>query len=191
MNAFDIFIVIIMLYCVIRGIFRGLIKELSAIIGVLGGFYAAYTYYTYISMFLSRWISNTAYQNILGFLILFFGVFIIVSILGVIIKYLLNIAFLGWVDRICGAGFGAIKGTLIVSVILIALTTFLPKGAPVIKNSLLAPHIMMISQGMVKVVPKDMKRQFNSKIKELKKVWEKSDLRKQLTHPNMPQPAGK
>jgi len=191
MNAFDIFVVIILSYCVIRGVFRGLVKELSAIVGVLGGFYAAYTYYTYIARFLSRWISNTGYQNILGFLILFCSVIIVVNILGMTIKYLLNIAFLGWVDRICGAGFGAIKGILIVSVILIALTTFLPKGAPVIKNSLLAPHVMIISQSMAKVVPKDMKRQFNSKIKELKKVWEKSDLRKQLTQPNMPQTSGK
>ena len=191
MNAFDIFIVIILLYCVIRGVFRGLIKELSAIIGVLGGFYAAYTYYTHTARFLSRWISNISYQNILGFLILFFGVFIVVSILGVIIKYLLNIAFLGWVDRICGAGFGTIKGILIISVILIALTTFLPKGAPVIKNSLLAPHVMIISQNLAKVVPKDMKHTFNSKIKELKKVWEKSDLRKQLTSPNIPRTGGK
>ena len=44
MNYLDIIIVVILSYCVIRGVFRGLIKELSSIIGVFGGFYAAYTY---------------------------------------------------------------------------------------------------------------------------------------------------
>ncbi|MFH2218041.1 MAG: CvpA family protein [Pseudomonadota bacterium] len=185
MNAFDIFVIIVLGFCIIRGVFRGLIKEISSIIGVLGGFYAAYTYYAFTAKLLSRWMSNTAYLNILGFMIIFFGVIIIVSILGVIIKYLLNIAFLGWVDRICGAGFGAIKGILIVSVILIALTTFLPKGAPVIKNSLLAPHVMAISQNMAKVIPKDMKRQFAEKIKEFKNAWEKSNLPKQLLRPTV------
>ena len=45
MNPFDMVIVVILSFCLIRGFFRGLIKELASIVGVLGGFYAAYTYY--------------------------------------------------------------------------------------------------------------------------------------------------
>jgi membrane protein required for colicin V production len=113
MNTFDIVIIIIFGFCMIRGFFRGLIKELSSIIGVLGGFYAAYTYYMQVAIPLSGWIQNDSYRNILSFLIIFCAVFLIISILGVIIKYILNITFLGWVDRICGTGFGLIKGVLI------------------------------------------------------------------------------
>jgi len=173
MNFFDIIIIIILGFCVIRGVFRGLIKELSSIIGVMGGFYAAYSYYMVLARPLSRWISNVAYRNILSFLIIFCGILIIISILGVVIKYVLNIAFLGWVDRICGAGFGIIKGILIASVLLITLTAFLPRNAPVIKNSMLAPHVTLISEKMAKVVSKDMKHKFTAKIAELKKAWKK------------------
>jgi membrane protein required for colicin V production len=172
MNALDMMIIVILAFCLIRGIFRGLIKELSSIIGVFAGFYAAYTYYDMIARLLTRWISNTAYLNILSFLIAFCLIFLLVGIIGVVIKYLLNIAFLGWLDRICGAGFGIVKGLLIVSVILIPLTTFLPKNAAVMKQSLLAPHVTMASEALVKIVPKDMKRQFEAKIKELKKSWQ-------------------
>jgi len=173
MNFFDIIIIIILSFCVIRGVFRGLIKELSSIIGVLGGFYAAYSYYMVLAKPLSRWISNTAYLNILSFLIIFCGILIIISILGVLIKYVLNIAFLGWVDRICGAGFGIMKGILIASVLLITLTSFLPKNVPVIKNSFLAPHVTMVSENMAKVVSSDMKQKFAAKIAALKKTWQK------------------
>lgn len=171
MNIFDIIIVIILSYCVIRGVFRGLVKEISSIIGVLGGYYAAYSYYPVIAKVLTRWISNAAYLNILSFLIIFCVVFIIISVLGVVIKYVLNIAFLGWVDRICGAGFGIIKGILIGSVLLITLTTFLPKNAPIIKDSLLAPYVTLVSEKMAKVISKDMKKIFATKIEALKKVW--------------------
>ncbi|MBU0987240.1 MAG: CvpA family protein [Proteobacteria bacterium] len=157
----------------IRGVFRGLIKELSSIIGVLGGYYAAYSYYMEVAKLLSRWISNTAYLNILSFLVIFCGIFFIISILGVVIKYVLNIAFLGWVDRICGAGFGIAKGILIASVILITLTAFLPKNAPIVKNSMLAPYMTLISEKMAKVVSHDMKQSFAAKISELKKSWKK------------------
>ncbi len=171
MNLFDMTCIIILGYCLVRGIFRGLIKELSSIVGVFGGFYAAYTYYIKVGKLFSSWISNTSYLNILSFLIIFCGVFIIISIIGVIIKYLLNIAFLGWVDHIFGAGFGAIKGILIVSMLLMILTAFLPKNTPLIKNSLLSPIIASVSGKMSKVVSKDMKREFVAKIEEYKKAW--------------------
>ena len=173
MNFFDIIIIIILGFCVIRGVFRGLIKELSSIIGVLGGFFAAYSYYMVLARPLSRWISNVGYLNILSFLIIFCGILIIISILGVVIKYVLNIAFLGWVDRICGAWFGITKGILIAAVLLITLTAFLPRNAPVIKNSILAPHVTLISEKMAKVVSKDMKHNFTAKIAALKKAWKK------------------
>lgn len=164
-------IIVIVAFCVLRGVFRGLIKEMSSILGVLAGFYAAYSYYTVIAGLLSRWISSAAYLNIVSFLILFCGVFFIISILGVIIKYVLDIAFMGWVDRVCGAGFGIIKGILIVSVLLIIFTAFLPKNASFVKDSVLSSHVAFVSEKMARIVSKDLKSEFLSKISELKKSW--------------------
>ena len=171
MNPFDIITIVIMGYSLVRGIFRGLVKEVSSIIGVLGGFYAAFTYYTMLAKLLSGLIKETAYLNILSFLIIFCGVLIVVGILGVIIKYLLNIAFLGWVDRIGGVGFGLVKGILIASILFITLTAFLPKGSAFLKNSMLAPHVSWVSEKMAKVVSKEMKQDFMGKLGELKKAW--------------------
>ncbi len=171
MNPFDIFILIVLSYSIIRGLFRGLVKEVSSIIGVLGGFYAAYSYYPLVAKLLTGIIKDQSYLNILSFLIIFCGILIVISILGVVIKYLLNVAFLGWIDRICGVGFGLIKGVLIVTVIFIILTTFLSKGTPLIKNSILAPHVIWISEKMVGLVSDDMKKDFFTKLDEFKKAW--------------------
>lgn len=171
MNPFDIFIIIVLGYSVIRGLFRGLVKEVSSIIGVLGGFYAAYSYYPMVAKLLSGIVTEQSYLNILSFLIIFCGILIIISGLGVVIKYLLNVTFLGWIDRICGVGFGLIKGVLIVTVIFIILTTFLSKGTPLIKKSILAPHVTWISEKMVAVVSDDMKKDFFAKLDEFKKEW--------------------
>ena len=158
MNPFDILIIVILGYSLVRGLFRGLVKELSSIVGVLGGFYAAYTYYNVLAGLLSRLIHDISYLNILSFLIIFCGVLIIVGVLGVIIKYLLNIAFLGWIDRISGVVFGVLKGILIVSILFIPLTAFLPKGTAFIKTSELAPHVSWISEKMANVISKEMKQ---------------------------------
>ena len=171
MNPFDVFIIIVLGYSIVRGLFRGLVKEVSSIFGVLGGFYAAYSYYPEVAKIFSGLVINPSYLNILSFLAIFCSVLIIISILGVVIKYLLNVAFLGWIDRLCGVFFGLIKGVLIVTVLFIILTTFLPKGASLIKKSTLAPHVIWVSEKMVNVVSKEMKRDFFNKLDEFKKAW--------------------
>ncbi len=171
MNLLDYVLLTILAYCLIRGVFRGLIKELSSIVGVLGGFYAAYTYYPIVVTHLSRWITNTGYLNTISFLLIFTLLYLLVSIAGVIIKYLMNIAFLGWMDRFSGAIFGALKGCLITAVVILALTTFLPPKTPVVEGSRVAKHTMRFSAYLVKVTPKEMKQSFRTKMKEMNHAW--------------------
>ena len=171
MNALDIVIGIILVFGLVRGIFRGLVEEISSIIGIFGGIYGAVFYYPAAAQFLRRWISDAAYANIIGFLVIFGVIFITVGILGVVIKYLLNIASLGWFDRLCGAAFGSVKAILIASVLLFALTTFLPGGTPLIKTSRLAPHVAVITETIVKIIPQDMKQRFGDKYKDVKREW--------------------
>ncbi|MBT8341707.1 MAG: CvpA family protein [Desulfatitalea sp.] len=171
MNLLDYVLALILGYCLVRGVFRGMVKELSAIVGVLGGFYAAYSYYPRLAKPISRWIAGGGYENIIAFLIIFTGIYLAVSILGVILKYLMNIAFLGWTDRFCGALFGACKGLLIVAVISAMLTTFLAKNAAVLSESLLVRRTMVVSESLVHVASANMKSLFESHLKELKKTW--------------------
>ncbi|MBW2368996.1 MAG: CvpA family protein [Deltaproteobacteria bacterium] len=173
MNLFDIVILVIIGFCLIRGGFRGLIKEVAAIVGVLGGFYGAYRYYQILGGILSKWISTDAYSNIVSFLIIFCTVFLIINILGIIIRYAMNIVFSGWLDCLGGVVFGLFKGALIVSVLFFALTTFLPMGTPLIQQSKLAPFVSEVSEVMAQLVSEDMKVKFSSKIQELKKSWTK------------------
>ncbi len=171
MNAFDIIVVVIVGYGLIRGLFRGLVKEVSSIIGVLGGFVAAYSYYAVAARDLTGVVSNPAYRNILAFLIIFCGVLILVNVIAMVLKYLLKIAFLGWLDRLGGVVFGLAKGVLIVAVLFLMLTAFLPKGAALIKDSACAPYVSMVSEQLAVAVSSEIKRDFATKLGELKKGW--------------------
>ncbi len=171
MNPLDVVIIIILGYGLIRGIFRGMVKEISSIVGVFAGFYAAYSYYPLVSEIMEDWITNVPFLNILSFMLIFCVIFFIISILGVIIKYLMNVASLGWMDRLLGASLGFGKAILIVSIILVALTAFLPKGAPIIKTSLLSPHVSVISEKLAQVISVEMKQSYTAKLEEIKKAW--------------------
>ncbi len=174
MNPFDIAIIVVISFCLIRGAFRGIIKEASSIVGVIAGVWAAYSYHESLSQIIGKVgqiFPSSSYVNIFSFLVLFCLVFAAVSALGVLIKYLLKIVFLAWVDKICGAGFGLIKGFMIVSVLLLILTTFLDPGTSIIKNSILSPYVTSAAETMSRFASKDMRHKFSSKLDVAKKSW--------------------
>ncbi len=91
MNSLDILISVIVGFCLVRGIFRGIIKEITSIVGVFVGFYAAYTYYPIVADHLSFLITNKSHLNIVSFFITFSILFLIVGFVGIVFKYLLKI----------------------------------------------------------------------------------------------------
>lgn len=171
MNLLDLLLASVIAYCLIRGVFRGLIKELSSIVGVLGGFYAAYSYYSLLARHIIRWVGNSGYANIISCLIIFLGVYLAISLMGTLMKYLLDIVFLGWVDRFCGLFFGTLKGMLIVAAIVVPLTTFLPRNTTMLKDSIIVRYTAQISAVLVHVGSTDMQHLFTQRLKELQISW--------------------
>ena len=169
MNPLDITIIIILGYCVTRGLFRGLIKELTAIIALFIGFHAAYNYYPLLSKQLAVWAPNFQYLKITSFLIIFFVVVIIVNLIGMIIKYIIIFVFLGWIDKIFGVIFGVLKAGLIVVILAAIITAFIPKGSIFLSESLIFPHLSQASKQLVKLIPENMKSNLEVMIKELNK----------------------
>jgi membrane protein required for colicin V production len=173
MNALDIAICMIGGFCLVRGLFRGIIKEITSIVGVLAGFYAAYTYYPLLASWLSDLIANESYLSIISFFIAFSVTFLTIGFLGVILKHIFKATAVGWADRILGGAFALIKAVLIVSVLLIPLAAFLPKDSAIIRHSRIAPHVTSTSEKMVATVPLEMKEKFQNNIKALKESWKK------------------
>jgi membrane protein required for colicin V production len=140
-------------------------------VGVFVGFYVAYNFYPVVAGLISRFFTNEAYLNIVSFFLVFTVLFLAVGLIGVILKHLFKAVALGWADRFLGTAFGFVKAVLIVSVLLIPVTTYLPQKSHVIKDSLLAPYATKISQILVTVVPKEMKEKFGENINALKETW--------------------
>ncbi|SDT83823.1 CvpA family protein [Desulfobacula phenolica] len=164
MNAFDIAVIVIVSFCLIRGLFRGLIGEVSGIIGVAAGFYGAYTYYPLITPYAESWIENPGIRNIAVFFLLFCAVLIAVSIASVLIRKFLNLVFLGWIDRTFGLVFGAAKGILIVSVLFIMITTFLPKDSSFLAGSKFSPYVAQVSKTMTVFLSQNTRKDFLKKL---------------------------
>lgn len=160
MNTFDIIVIVVVSFCLIRGAFRGLIGEVSGIIGVVAGFYGAYTYYPMLAVYAKQWISSEAVLNLLAFFVLFCGILVVISLVSVLIRKLLKLVFLGGVDRGFGLIFGAAKGVLIMTVVFIILTTFIPKNSTFLKASYSSPYLAQASKALTVFVSKNAKSDY-------------------------------
>ena len=160
MKTFDIAVIVIVSFCLIRGGFKGLIGEISGTIGVVTGFYGAYTYYPLITPYAEKWIENPGIRNLVAFFLLFCAILIVVSLFSVLIHRFLKLVFLGWVDRIVGLVFGTAKGILIVSVLFIMITTFLPKNSNILEDSKFSPYIAKVSKAMTVFVSQNSRKDF-------------------------------
>ena len=97
---------------------------------------------------------------------------IVIGLVARLIRKLLRLVFLGWVDRIFGVVFGGAKGGLIVTIVFIMMTTFLPGGHVFFKDSKTAPYLAGAAQILTVFVAQNVKVDFNSHIKGLKQAWE-------------------
>lgn len=173
MTFFDGVIISVVGFCLIRGLFRGLIGEVSSIVGVLAGFYGAYTYYGILSPVLERWIATELYRQALSFFVLFVAIVVVIGMIALLMRYLLNIVFLGWVDRVCGMVFGSAKGVLIMAILLISLTTFAPGGTDITRGSRLSPYVLEIAQVITAFVSGSQGRELDGNLKQLSQLWDR------------------
>ncbi|MDZ7860155.1 MAG: CvpA family protein [Candidatus Krumholzibacteriota bacterium] len=121
-SLIDIVISIIIFFFLLSGIRRGLIRQVLDVVGIIaafiGSFYLAHRLAAYLesSMELSYNISL-----IISAVILFVGIIILFHFISLTLKKLINMTILGPFDRIMGGLFGAIKGLLCSSLILVIL----------------------------------------------------------------------
>ncbi|OQY00486.1 MAG: hypothetical protein B6I26_07915 [Desulfobacteraceae bacterium 4572_130] len=168
MNSIDIIIIVIILFCIIRGFFRGFIKEISSIAGIFIGFYGAYSYYNILSSYLEIWITNYIYRNFISFLIIFCVLLIAVNFIGILIRYFSKLMLLGWIGRLCGMCLGALKGLIIISMLFFIITIFFPKGIKIVAQSWSYPYVISFSKIISPIITKNIKQEWQGKLKSLK-----------------------
>lgn len=171
MNFFDLGVLIIVGFCIVRGGFKGLVREISGIVGVVVGFYGANTYYPQLMPYLDSWISSPQLQKLVCFFLLFCLILIAVGLVAALIHKLLKIVFLGWVNRTFGVIFGAAKGILITTVLFIMITSFVPNGGNYMAASRTAPYLAQVADALTLFISRNIKIDFSKELEGLRKTW--------------------
>ena len=121
-NIFDIVVLSLVALLGLKGLLRGFIKEIFALVGLIGGVFIA----SRIALDVGEFIDNVIPMNnnntvlLLGFIVSLIGIWAIAYIAGTILGKMFSLSGLGIFDRLLGFVFGAGKVFFLFSIIIYA-----------------------------------------------------------------------
>ncbi len=149
-NILDIILLVIMGFFLIRGIFRGLIIEVGAVAGLIGGYFLADKYVYIVEPHVRSILGNHQWTSIVAFLAIFLGVMVIATLAARILSNFLS-PLAPWLNALLGGAVGFVKGCLVALVVIFLFQRFMPQ-ASFLANSSLAPQLQELTNFMLEHV---------------------------------------
>ncbi len=166
-TPFDWLILVIALWSIVRGLLRGLIRELFALLALLAGVTVAAWNYTALAVLLARWIPQSTSAGITAFLLLALAVTLGVLLAGRLVRSAAHLIGLGLLDRLAGALFGLARASLLGAAILMGCITFLP-SQPWLQGSRVAPLLLQVAHAAALLAPADLQQRLSAAIAGLR-----------------------
>ena len=150
-NLLDVLILACMVFFVVRGIFRGFVREVGSLAGIILGIWAACVYHPQLTVFLRHFIGSWKYRPLLSVALILLGVLICCNVAAWLMHKIIRKIFLGWADRTLGAGLAVLKGVVIIYFAIVVMTFFVPPHSSFVSDSKLAPAIVRSYQSIMGV----------------------------------------
>lgn len=147
----DLCILVILGLFLLKGVLRGLLKEICSLLGlVLGGMFA-FTFHLPLAQQLQDSFDLPAQLCVWGsFLGIFLFVIFVFAVVGFVLNRFAKIVFLGGLNRLAGALFGLVQGVVILAILALALnSTVSPRAVrEKIAESQLAPPFVTLGNAI-------------------------------------------
>jgi membrane protein required for colicin V production len=123
MNGIDIAILVILCGFLLKGLLRGLLKEVCSLAGLFVGALLAFRYHGPLAEALLKQVDLPAQIAVaITFTVLFLATMIFFLVLGFLLSRIVKLMFLGGFNRLIGGFFGLSQGVLLLAVVLFALS---------------------------------------------------------------------
>lgn len=153
MNPLDVGLIAILVVSLLYSTWRGFVRDVLSIVGILGGILLAARFYSDVAALIRPWVDT----QWLAALLACGGIFLVtclgVSLVGKMASRSLRLLNLGWLDRAAGTGFGLLKAVVISAGLVIALVSFLPPRSPILSESRIAPVLLHGAKEAGKRIP--------------------------------------
>ncbi|MDR2385986.1 MAG: CvpA family protein [Deltaproteobacteria bacterium] len=162
MSALDIAICVTLIYFLIRGIFRGLVKEVVGILGLFVAFWAASVYWKAGADQLIPIIDSSTYRAVLSFLVIYLIVYFLIGLMSVFVDKIVKITITPLSSGLAGAGLGLFKGAALCVIVLAASTAFLSPKHTIYADSWSWPKAKPLCEKVKEWMPETLRSLISS-----------------------------
>ena len=118
MGIFDIVLGCLLLYAIYNGLKKGLFVELASFVSLIVGVFIAIKFSGFMTTLLKNYVSwSPKTVSIVSFGLTFILVVVGIHLLAKVFTGIVSFAYLGWLNKLAGAGFSVLKTVLALSVV--------------------------------------------------------------------------
>jgi membrane protein required for colicin V production len=162
MNALDIGILALCAVLALFGLLQGFIRQATSWAGLILGLVAGWWYGAEAQALLQFDFKGGA---IAAYLLVLLVVYVGVRLIGLLVERWVRGTKLSGADRFLGMLAGLAKGALLSVLLVFFLTILLPRDAPLLKGSKMAPHMMVAARWMEGAFPERIREPFRKKMR--------------------------
>jgi membrane protein required for colicin V production len=174
MNWLDALLLVIFGVSVLTSFRKGLSREVIGLVAVVVALIFGIWFYGTAGGLVLPYVSSPAVAHLVGFLIVFFGVMLLGSIVSHVVGRFLRVTGLSFVDHALGAVFGLVRGTLVSVALLMGIMAFSPGDQPPesVVNSRIAPYAVDAARFFVSMAPHELREGFGKTYAKVKAAWQ-------------------
>lgn len=178
MNWLDWLVVAFLAVSAFNGFREGFVRIGIGFAAMIVGFLAASWFGGIVADSLMPYVARP-FAAIAGFMIVFFGVIVLGSLLAMLLTRMLKLVGLSPIDRVMGGAFGLVRGFVVIVVVAMVVTAFAPKSLPgAVQQSQIAPYVFGASRELSAMTPFEIRDRFGRAYHDLKGLWEEAVQRK-------------
>lgn len=157
-GGLDIALLVVLGYFILRGLFRGVVKEVVAVLGLFVAFWVASVYWPLGELHLKTIFDLPGQRGITSFIIIFVIIYFFISILSFFVDKIVKMTITPVASSLLGAIVGIIKGTLVCSIMLSGVQVFLKDSAPFFQTSKLWPYLAPVTNQAKAWMPEGLRQ---------------------------------
>jgi len=162
-GGLDIALLVILGYFILRGLFRGVVKEVVAVLGLFVSFWVAGVNWPLAEMHLKPIFDMPGQRGISSFLLIFTVVYFFTSIISIFVDKIVKLTITPVASGLLGAVAGVIKGVLVCGILMSGAQVFMKPGEPFFTTSKLWPYLRPVTAQAMAWMPEGLQRALAAK----------------------------
>jgi membrane protein required for colicin V production len=186
LNGFDIAVIALGVSFVTLGIAKGFVRLVIGLASLVVAFLLASRFEPVVAEWLTRVGLHQQPARFVAYLAIFLATLVAGGVVAWILRKILQAAFLGWADRIAGAGMGLVAAAIAAAFVLYPVVAYSDRGERLLGKSMLAPYVSVVADVANKAAPRELAERYEKGIEALRRLWRDHGLHRTIVEASAP-----